>query len=178
VLKVIELTVSEGEPNIVISATFDVQYYEFVNTEKHASTSATYSAYPSTVSYLLWSDVGITKSNFNVNGSILNIQELSISVNQNYEKVFTLANVNYAKSNVVQGYDVTGSMTALYKNLTDWHNEEDKLDGNLSIAIARTTSNIDIILDKMILDSISVDSAPNEMQTLDVSYTAELCDFA
>jgi len=178
VLKDVELVISEGDPNIILTATFDVQTYTFTTTEAHAPVGATYTAHPSGLTYLLWSDVALAKANFAVNGSVTSIQELNFTVNQNYSKIWTINGQKYATKNVVEGYEVDGSFTYLYENLTEFHDEYNDLDGDMTVTITRTTSPIVITIDDMTIDTLSVDSAPNELQTVDGDFTATLLDFA
>lgn len=178
VLSELEISISEGEPNIILTATFDVQINLFSSSELFAPVSATYTAHPASSTYLLWSDVGLAKASFQDNGAVTSIQEIDFTVNQNYSKIFTLNTERFATFNVVEGYETSGSLVAINLDSTTIWDEYDDLDGEIVITIARTTSPIVITLEKSVFDVQSVDSAPNEMQTIDADFSGELCDFA
>jgi hypothetical protein len=178
VLKELEISISEGDPNISLTATFDVQYYVFSATELHTSTGAVYSAHPSSITYLLWTDASFVKTGFTNNTNLYKLQEFSMTINQNYEKVWTISGTRYACDHFVGAYEVSGSFTNLYNNLTELHDEFDDLDGIITVGISRTTSSISMALSDLTFDSLSLDSATNEMQTVDAEYTARRCAFA
>jgi hypothetical protein len=179
VLSTVELSFSEGE---VITATFNfsVQTSVFSATELHAPVSATYTAYPATITYALWSDI----SAFAKSGgfatdddlyALKNVNELSISIDQNVEKLWRLDGQAYPAKVHLSGFDVTGSFTIDHEGITQVAEAIAKSVGGLAITLSSVGT---ITLTDVTYDETTFDTEPNALVTMDISFTASDITFA
>ena len=136
-----------------------------------------YSIYPTTITYLTWTDVAVVKvgaSGWTNTGAIANITEITVNVNQGAEKKFRLNQSDECVGVHMGGFEVTGSITFDYDNQNEIDEIENQTWGNITITITPTAGQMgEITLTDVSYDGYPFDSAVNSLITADVDFAAD-----
>ncbi len=171
VLSEVEISIEEGEV-VMITLNFERKGSDLTGTEKSTGTHS-YGTYPSTVAYVLWSDVTITKeaaSGWTTTGQILNASSFSATITQNAEKKFRISGSNEPEGIDLVGYEVSGSMDFDYDNL----DEADEIIGDKRgdlVVVFGSSGQIDF--DVVTFEGFPMDASPDELMTASVDWTCD-----
>lgn len=139
--------------------------------------SATFTSHATTSTYFVGSDVTLAKAgDFNQDNTIDTIaHDITISVSQNGEKKYRLNGTNAHKPIGVHlgQHDVTLSITVDYDDLNEF--TDINYDGSITVTVSGLGS---FTFNGVTYDSAYVDSAPNELLTIDLPMTADTVDIA
>ncbi len=140
-----------------------------------------YMAYPSAITYLMWSDASIAKSGgtWANTGILTNISSMSCTIAQGGEKKFRINRSKTPKDVHFGSYEVSGSMTIDYDDLDEITELTDEKSGNVIITITPTAGLVaTITLVNTVYESVPYDSEPNSMITMDIDFSADEATFA
>ncbi|KKN31653.1 hypothetical protein LCGC14_0821710 [marine sediment metagenome] len=140
----------------------------------------TYKAYPSVISYLLWSDVSLTKSggDWDNVGVVSNISSFTFSVAQGGEKKFRINQSKLPKDVHFGEFVVSGSMTVDYDNFEEIGEVENERSGDIIVAITPTAGLVaTITLVNSAYEGAPYDSEVNSLITIDVDFSSDSATF-
>ena len=176
----IEISIEEGEP-VKLSMSFLRQYFVSSRTELHVSTSNTYSAYPASISYILWSDVTIAKSggDWDNTGTITNVSSFTLTVSQGGEKKFRINGTKLPKDVHFGEFMVSGSITVDFDDFKEVAEVENERSGDVVVTIAPTAGTLaTITLSGTAYEGAPYDSEVNSLITIDIDYSSDAVTFA
>lgn len=175
----IEISVEEGEV-VTLSMSFIRKYFVSSVSELHAATGNSYEDYPSSITYLLWSDVTITKgASWSNSGSITNVSSITITVSQGGEKKFRINGTKLPKDIHFGEYLVTASMTIDYDDFDEITEVEDESVGDIVVVFSPTAGMVaTITLVAAQYENAPYDSEVNSLITIDVDLSADSVTFA
>ena len=181
VLNEVEFNISEGEI-VEVVLTFMVQKVVESATELYVSVSHTYTSYPATVAFLLWSDVvSFAKSgNFTNDDDFFALGiagDFSFAVNQNGEKLWRLDGQRYPNKYQFGEIEVSGDLVIDYVDLKQKAEIVAGTGGTLTLDLGFTTATT-ITFTNAFFEGISQDSTPNELMTQEFTFKADTVVFA
>ena len=176
-----EISIEEGEV-IMVSLTFSRQVFVPSESELHVNSSNTYNAYPSTITYLLWSDVTISKvaaSGWTNTGTLTNVSSFTITVAQGGEKKFRIDGTKIPKDLHLGTFEVSGSMTVDFDDFSEIVEVTNETGVNILLVLSPAAGTMgQITLLGVAYEGTPYDSEPNSLITIDVDWTADAITFA
>ena len=176
----IEISIEEGEA-VKLSMSFLRQYFKSSQSELHVSTSNTYTAYPASISYILWSDITIAKSggDWDNTGTLTNVSSMTITVSQGGEKKYRINGTKIPKDLHFGEFMVTGSMTVDFDDFNEISEVENERSGDVVVTIAPTAGTLaTITLSGTAYEGAPYDSEVNSLITIDIDYGSDAVTFA
>jgi len=165
----------------VVTATFEFirQKSEyFASAAASGLSGATFTAHGTAgnATFLLFTDITLDKASFTNDDSINTIaHEINISVSQNGEKKYRI-NGNAFPTGVHFGnFDATASVIIDYDDLDEFAEITGGDQGSIVVTLGSWGT---ATLNNVTFDSAYLDSAPNELITIDIPMTADTVDFA
>lgn len=169
VLDEVEVSIEEGEP-VMFTMNFERQGSELTATEKSTATH-TYGTYPTSIDYILWSDVTLTKGgSFNTTGQLVNVSSFDVTVSQNAEKKFRISGSNECEGISLVGYEVSGSMEFDYDDLVEFTEITGDFRGTLAILFGTAGT---MTMDSVTYEAFPLDASPDELLTASVDYSCD-----
>lgn len=174
VLSEIEISVEEGEV-VMFTLNFERKGTNLDGSE--LGTTPVYGDYPSSISYILWSDVTITKeigSGWASTGALTNVSSFSATITQNAEKKFRISGADEPVGIDLVGFEVSGSLDFDYDNL----DEADEITGDLRgdlVLVFGSAGQIDF--DVVTFEGFPMDASPDELMTASVDFTCDTVTF-
>ncbi len=185
VLSEVEFSIGEGE-EVKVSLTFDRKYSEYFETASSAGLStAEFGLYPTSISYVMWSDAKIYKmatgsswqgSDASDTQELENVSSFTCTISQNAEKKFRISGQATPESIDLVGYEVKGSMDMDYDNL----NQIDEIQGTTGegvISVSLGTMGT-MTLTGTVFEGFPMDASPDSLLTAGVDYSSDTVVFA
>lgn len=175
VLSEVEISVEEGEV-VMVTLNFERKGSDLDGSEEDAA--HLYGTYPTTVAYILWSDVTLTKENasgWTVTGQLSNVSSFSATVTQNAEKKFRISGADEPVGIDLVGYEVSGSMDFDYDNLIEADEITGDKRGNI-VVVFGTAGTMDF--DVVTFEGFPMDASPDELMTASVDWTCDTVTYS
>lgn len=176
VLSEVEISIEEGDV-VMVTLNFERKGSDLTGTAKSTATH-NYGTYPTAISYVLWSDVTITKqssSGWTTTGQLNNVSSFSATITQNAEKKFRISGSDEPEGTNLVGYEVSGSMDFDYDNLNEANEIIGDKRGDLVLVLG-TAGNIEFNV--VTFEGFPMDASPDELMTASVDWSADTVTYS
>jgi len=189
VLSEVEISIAEGEI-VMLKLNFERSHSKFYETASAAGlASAEFGLYPTSIGYILWSDVKIYKyatgsswqgTDASDTVELAIVSNFTSTVSQSGEKKFRISGQETPEGIDLVGYEVKGSMDMDYDNIEELDEIQNATTGEgiirVELGSGGSLGNVDFI--GTVFEGFPMDASPDQLLTASVDFSSDTVTFS